>query len=75
MSGTAPARTFADPDEEALSYAEVKALASGDPLVREQLDAQLTLSRLHTEPSAPAEALAEAERRLAALTARLSRTR
>ena len=44
MSGKNPSRSCEDVDEAALSYAEVKALASGDPRIMEktELDGQVT---------------------------------
>ena len=48
MSGKNPARSCEDVDEAALSYAEVKALASGDPRIIEMtdLDSQVTKLKL-----------------------------
>ena len=48
MSGKNPSRSCEDVDEAALSYAEVKALASGDPRIMEKtdLDSQVTKLKL-----------------------------
>lgn len=48
MSGKNPSRSCEDVDEAALSYAEVKALASGDPHIMEktELDGQVTKLKL-----------------------------
>lgn len=48
MSGKNPSRSCEDVDEAALSYAEVKALASGDPRIIEMtdLDSQVTKMKL-----------------------------
>lgn len=48
MSGKNPSRSCEDVDEAALSYAEVKALASGDPRIIEMtdLDSQVTKLKL-----------------------------
>ena len=48
MSSKNPSRTCEDVDAAALSYAEVKALASGDPRIIEytELDAQVTKLKL-----------------------------
>lgn len=48
MSGKNPSRSCEDMDEAALSYAEVKALASGDPRIMEktELDGQVTKLKL-----------------------------
>ena len=48
MSGKNPSRSCEDVDEAALSYAEVKALASGDPRIMEKtdLDGQVTKLKL-----------------------------
>ena len=48
MSGKNPSRSCEDVDEAALSYAEVKALASGDPRIMEktELDGQVTKLKL-----------------------------
>ncbi len=38
MTSKSPARSCDDMDEAALSYAEVKALAAGTPLIQEKMD-------------------------------------
>lgn len=42
-----PVRSAADVDETTLSYAEIKALASGNPLVREKVELEIEISRLN----------------------------
>lgn len=48
MTSKAVSRTCEDVDETVLSYAEVKAVASGDPRIKEKLDADMQVSRLMT---------------------------
>ena len=46
MSSKSPMRTFEDTDGTALSYAEIKALATGNPLIKERMDLEVQISRL-----------------------------
>ncbi len=46
MTSKAPVRSAADLDEAALSYAEVKALATGNPLIKECMELEVDVSRL-----------------------------
>ena len=46
MTSKSPVRTAADVDEAALSYAELKALATGNPLVKERMGLDVEVSRL-----------------------------
>lgn len=46
MTSKAPMRSAADLDETALSYAEVKALATGNPLIKECMELEIEVSRL-----------------------------
>ena len=48
MTSKSPARSCDDMDEAALSYAEVKALAAGNPLIKEKMDLDVQLTRLKT---------------------------
>ena len=48
MTSKSPARSCNDMDEAALSYAEVKALAAGNPLIKEKMDLDVQLTRLKT---------------------------
>jgi N12 class adenine-specific DNA methylase len=48
MTSKSPARTCDDMDEAALSYAEVKALAAGNPAIREKMDLDIQVARLKT---------------------------
>ena len=48
MTGKSPARSCADVDESVLSYAEVKALATGDPRIREKMDLEIEVAKLKT---------------------------
>ena len=41
-----PVRSAEDVDEQALSYAEIKALASGNPLIKEKMDLDIEVSKL-----------------------------
>lgn len=52
MTSKSPARSCEDMDEAALSYAEVKALAAGNPLIKEKMDLDVQLTRLKTLKSA-----------------------
>lgn len=46
MTSKSPVRAAADVDETALSYAELKALASGNPLIKERMDLDVEVARL-----------------------------
>lgn len=46
MTSKAPVRVAEDVDEAALSYAEVKALASGNPYIKERMELEQRLSKL-----------------------------
>lgn len=46
MTGKSPVRSCEDIDETALSYAEVKALAAGNPNIREKMELDVQVSRL-----------------------------
>ena len=46
MASKSPVRSCEDVDEAALSYAEVKALATGDPYIKEKMDLDIQVSRL-----------------------------
>ena len=46
MTGKSPVRSAEDIDETALSYAEVKALATGNPLIKEKMDLDIRVSKL-----------------------------
>lgn len=46
MTSRSPARTVEDVDETALSYAEIKALAAGNPNIREKMDLDIQVSKL-----------------------------
>lgn len=46
MSGKAPARTAEDIDEAVLSYGEIKALATGNPLIKEKAELEAKVHRL-----------------------------
>jgi hypothetical protein len=46
MSSKSPVRSCEDIDETALSYAEIKALCSGNPLIKERMDLDIDVSRL-----------------------------
>ena len=48
MTSKSPVRSFEDNDETALSYAEVKALASGDPRIMEKMNLDIEVTRLKT---------------------------
>ena len=46
MTSKSPVRSCDDIDEAALSYAEVKALATGNPHIKEKMDLDIQVSRL-----------------------------
>lgn len=46
MSGKSPARSIEDVDATALSYAEVKMLATGDPRIKEKMDLDIQVAKL-----------------------------
>lgn len=46
MTSKSPARTVEDIDEVALSYAEIKALAAGNPHIKEKMDLDVQVSKL-----------------------------
>lgn len=46
MSSKSPVRSCEDIDETALSYAEIKALCAGNPLIKERMDLEIEVSRL-----------------------------
>jgi len=46
MTSKSPARSAEDVDETALSYAEIKALATGNPHIKEKMDLDIQVSKL-----------------------------
>ena len=52
MTSKSPARTADDIDETALSYAEIKMLATGNPLIKEKMDLDLKVNELKVLKSA-----------------------
>ena len=46
MTGKSPVRSCEDVDDTALSYAEVKALATGNPHIKEKMEMDIAVSRL-----------------------------
>ena len=48
MTSKSPARSADDLDDAALSYAEVKALAVGNPMIKEKMDLDIQVARLKT---------------------------
>lgn len=46
MTGKSPVRSAEDVDEQSLSYAEIKALCSGNPLIKEKMDLDIDVQRL-----------------------------
>lgn len=48
MTSKSPARSADDLDDAALSYAEVKALAAGNPRIKEKMDLDIQVARLKT---------------------------
>ena len=48
MTSKSPARSCEDLDEAALTYAEIKALAAGNPMIKEKMDLDIQVARLRT---------------------------
>ena len=46
MTSKSPVRSAEDVDEQALSYAEIKALCTGNPYIKEKMDLDIDVSRL-----------------------------
>ena len=46
MTSQSPVRSCDDVDEQALSYAEIKALCAGNPLIKEKMDLDIDVARL-----------------------------
>lgn len=46
MTSKAPLRVYEDNDATALSYAEIKALCAGNPLIKEKMDLDISVSKL-----------------------------
>jgi hypothetical protein len=46
MTSKSPVRSAEDVDETALSYAEIKALASGNPMIKQKMDLDIEVSKL-----------------------------
>ena len=46
MTSKSPVRSAEDVDEQALSYAEIKALASGNPMIKEKMNLDIEVSKL-----------------------------
>ena len=46
MTSKSPVRSCDDVDEQALSYAEIKALYAGNPLIKEKMDLDIDVARL-----------------------------
>ena len=46
MTSKSPVRSCEDVDEEALSYAEIKALCAGNPLIKEKMDLDVQVAKL-----------------------------
>ena len=46
MTSKTPVRIAEDVDESSLSYAEIKALATGNPLIKEKMDLDLEVNKL-----------------------------
>jgi hypothetical protein len=48
MTSKSPARSAEDVDESVLNYAQIKALAAGNPKIKEKMDLDIEVSRLRT---------------------------
>jgi len=49
MTSKSPVRSCADLDDQSLSYAEVKALATGNPYIKEKMELDISVSQLNRE--------------------------
>jgi len=49
MTSKSPVRSCSDLDEQSLSYAEVKALATGNPYIKEKMELDISVSQLNRE--------------------------
>lgn len=49
MTSKSPVRSCSDIDEQSLSYAEVKALATGNPYIKEKMELDISVSQLNRE--------------------------
>ncbi len=59
MTSKTPERTCSDIDEQALDYAEVKALCAGNPLIKEEMQLQTQIKELKSEKSRYSEKIYE----------------
>ncbi len=55
MTSKSPVRSCEDVDEQALSYAEIKALCAGNPLIKEKMDLDVQVAKLKGAESRPPE--------------------
>ncbi len=53
MTSKSPVRACEDVDDAALSYAEIKALATGNPYIKEKMDLDIQVSKLKPDESQP----------------------
>ena len=49
MTSKSPVRSCEDVDEQALSYAEIKALCAGNPLIKEKMDLDVQVAKLKSD--------------------------
>lgn len=75
MKGHSPAREMEDADDFALSAAEVKALASGNPLIMQKVEVDTQLQRLYRLASAHADQQFDNKSRLARIPEELEWTK
>ena len=64
MTSKTPVRSADDVDEATLSYAEIKAIATGNPLIKEKMDIDVKLERLKMAKSEFLKAHEELERKV-----------
>ena len=64
MTSKTPVRSAEDVDEATLSYAEIKAIATGNPLIKEKMDIDVKLERLKMAKSEFLKAHEELERKV-----------
>lgn len=72
MSGQSDAREIEDVGEQSISFAEIKALASGDPLLQEQVEVSSELQKLSAMKSEHARSIQRAQSKLKATIAAIA---
>ena len=53
MTSKSPVRSCEDVDEQVLSYAEVKALCAGNPIIKEKMNLDVEVAKLKSQSRPP----------------------